>query len=171
MDLAAPKGIELWKKKTAILFLASSCFCFLESSTVGRPLGEGRGNNKDGQVLPFRPLNIHGRAIFLTLCFSIGDYGAVWFFFFFHHSSLLTQFSSLITLHLKYPNFLYPPVWHTSLNFSSLKFFYFFVGPIPVNWSIPSIKPTCKTHSPPFSLFSFFLHPCYSLSSPYTLYH
>ena len=103
MDLAAPKGIELWKKKTAILFLASSCFCFLESSTVGRPLGEGRGNNKDGQVLPFRPLNIHGRAIFLTLCFSIGDYGAIWFFFFF--SSLITPHSIFVTHHssLKIP--------------------------------------------------------------------
>ena len=139
MDLAAPKGIELWKKKTAILLLASSCFCFWASSTVGCPLGEGRGNNKDGQVLPFRPLNIHGRAIFLTLCFSIGDYGAVSFFFFFitHHSSLNFRHLSLITHHLKYHNFLYPPVWHTSLSFSSLKFFYFFVGSIPVNWSIP----------------------------------
>ena len=85
--------------------------------------------------------------------------GLLGFFFFFHHSSLLTQFSSPITHHLKYPNFLYPPVWHTSLSFSSLKFFYFFVGLIPVNWSIPSIKPTCGTHSPPFSLFSFSLHP------------
>ena len=129
MDLAAPKGIELWKKKTAILLLASSCFCFWASPTVGCPLDEGRGNNKDGQVLPFRPLNIHGRAIFLTLCFSIGDYGAIRFFFFFHHSSLLTQFSSLITLHLKYPNFLYPPVWHTSLNFLSLNFSTFLWDP------------------------------------------
>ena len=77
MDLAAPKGIELWKKKTTILLLASSYFCFWASSTVGYPLGEGRGNNKDGQVLPFRPLNIHGRAIFLTLCFCTGDYISV----------------------------------------------------------------------------------------------
>ena len=29
------------------------------------------------------------------------------FGFFFHHSSLLTQFSSLITHHLKYPNSLH----------------------------------------------------------------
>ena len=85
--------------------------------------------------------------------------GLLGFFFFFitHHSSLNFRHSSLIIHHLKYPNFLYPPVWHTSLSFLSLKFFYFFVGPIPVNWSIPSIKPTCGTHSPPFSLFSFSL--------------
>ena len=85
--------------------------------------------------------------------------GLLGFFFFFitHHSSLNFRHLSLITHHLKYHNFLYPPVSHTSLSFSSLKFFYFFVGLIPVNWSIPSIKPTCGTHSPPFSLFSFSL--------------
>ena len=43
-------------------------------------------------------------------------------YFYFYHSSLLIQFSSLITHYLKYPNFLYSPVWHTSLNFSSLNF-------------------------------------------------
>ena len=37
------------------------------------------------------------------------------FVFFFHHLSLLTQFLSLITHHLKYPNFLYP----TCLAFSA----------------------------------------------------
>ena len=82
-------------------------------------------------------------------------------FFFFFFSSLLIQFLSLITHHslLKIPQFPIPTRWHTSLNFSSLKFFYFFVGSIPVNWSIPSIKPTRGNHSPPFSLFSFSLHP------------
>ena len=92
-----------------------------------------------------------------------GLWGCLVFFFFSSlitpHSIFVTHHSSLITHNLKYPNFLYPPVWHTSLSFLSLKFFYFFVGPIPVNWSIPSIKPTCGTHSPPFSLFSFSLHP------------
>ena len=36
-------------------------------------------------------------------------------FFFFYHSSLLTQFSPLVTHNLKYPNFLYPPIWHIFL--------------------------------------------------------
>ena len=47
------------------------------------------------------------------------------FFFFFHYSSLLTQFLSLITHHLKYPNSL-----HEVCLAPSLKYFYYFVGPI-----------------------------------------
>ncbi|KAG5061425.1 hypothetical protein GLYMA_01G211600v4 [Glycine max] len=56
MDLAALKGIELWKKNMASFLSASSCFCFWASSTNGWVLGEGCGNNKDGQALPFCPL-------------------------------------------------------------------------------------------------------------------
>ena len=46
-------------------------------------------------------------------------------FFFFYYSSLLTQFLSLITHHLKYPNSL-----HEVCLAPSLKYFYYFVGPI-----------------------------------------
>uniref|UniRef100_A0A2K2BW80 Uncharacterized protein n=1 Tax=Populus trichocarpa TaxID=3694 RepID=A0A2K2BW80_POPTR len=57
MDLEALKGIELWKKNTAIFLSASSCFFFRASSTSGCALGEGRGNNKEGPVLPCCPLD------------------------------------------------------------------------------------------------------------------
>ena len=48
------------------------------------------------------------------------------FFLFFFLSSLITSQSIFVTHHLKYPNFLYPPVWHTSLSFSSLNFLLFY---------------------------------------------
>ena len=60
----------------------------------------------------------------------------VFFFFFF--------FSSLITHYLKYLNFLYPPIWHTSLNFSSLNFFYFFVGATPEHNVKPRLAYLCN---------------------------
>ena len=54
-------------------------------------------------------------------------------FFFFHHSSLLTQFSSLNFHHSSYkiPQLPTPhPLGHC-FQFSSLKYFNFFMGPIP----------------------------------------
>ena len=48
------------------------------------------------------------------------------FGFFFHHSSLLTQFPSLITYHLKYPT-----PFGTRFQFLITQFFLLFVGPIP----------------------------------------
>ena len=91
------------------------------------------------------------------------------FFFFFSslitpHSIFATHHSSLIIHHssLKISQF---PIPIRLAHFTELlitQFFYFFVGPILVNWSDLSIKPNCGIHSPPFSLFSFPLHPCYS---------
>ena len=93
------------------------------------------------------------------------------FFFIFFFSSLITPHSIFATHHssliihhssLKIPQF---PIPIRLAHFTELlitQFFYFFVGPILVNWSDLSIKPNCGIHSPPFSLFSFPLHPCYS---------
>ena len=83
------------------------------------------------------------------------------FFLITHHSSLNFRNSSLITHHLKYPNFLYPPVQHTSLNFSSLNFSTFFVGPTP------NVKPQLAYSRniysfQPFSPHVFPLQPTYS---------
>ena len=61
--------------------------------------------------------------------------GACLFFFFFfsNHSSLLTQFSSFITHHLKYPNF--PNPTRLDIVFCSHHSkFSTFCGPIPVIW-------------------------------------
>ena len=57
----------------------------------------------------------------IELMKKLKSQGAVWFFEN-NHSSLLTQFSSLITHHLKYPNFLYPTRLAHVFIFSSLKF-------------------------------------------------
>ena len=83
-------------------------------------------------------------AIFLF--FIRGNWGMFGFFFFFfttHHLLLFTQFSSLVTYHLslfthhlKYPNFLYPPVWHM-FSISHPSIFYTFCG--TYTWA------TCQT--------------------------
>ena len=52
---------------------------------------------------------------YYTLVSIVCGSKGLFFFFFFNHPSLLTQFSSLVTHNLKYPNFLYPPVWHIFL--------------------------------------------------------
>ena len=62
----------------------------------------------------------------------------------FFFSSLITLHSIFITHHLKYPNFLYPPIWHTYLFIT--QFFYFFVGLIPLKWSNPSVKKISFNH-------------------------
>ena len=66
------------------------------------------------------------------------------FGFFFPYSSLLNQFSSLITHHLKYPNSLHEVCLAPSLVITQN--FQLFVGPIPVTW--------CSFYS-----FFFFLQP------------
>ena len=82
------------------------------------------------------------------------------FGFFFHYSSLLTQFSSLITHHLKYSITLHKVCLELALNLSSLNIFQLFVGPIPVTWSEQSCFVTRERFSSPsFSLFSFPLSP------------
>ena len=67
--------------------------------------------------------------------------------FFFHHLSLLTQFSSLITHHLKYPNSYAKSVWHHhSVMFSTKK--------------LKKLRPTHWPNVISFSLsFFFFLFP------------
>ena len=67
--------------------------------------------------------------------------------FFFYHSSLLSQFPSLITHHLKYPITLHKVCLASSLNLSSLKIFNYLWVP-PVTW--------CSFY---FFFFFFFLQP------------
>ena len=81
-----------------------------------------------------------------------------------HHSSLITPHSIFIIHHssFKIPQFPIPTCLAYFTQLLITQFFYFFVRLIPVNWLDHSVKPTRGTHSPPFSLVSFPLHPYYS---------
>ena len=85
--------------------------------------------------------------------------GPVWIFF--NHSSLLTQFSSLITHHssLKIPQLPTPYPFRHCFQFSSLKYFNLFVGPITDHQVRPipdHLKhPTNRRSSNLFSLYVF----------------
>ena len=75
------------------------------------------------------------RTFMLDYTSCLRNLGPVCFFFFFfsNHSSLLTQFSSFITHHLKYPNF--PNPTRLDIVFCSHHSkFSTFCGPIPVIW-------------------------------------
>ena len=83
----------------------------------------------------------------------------------FFFSSLITPHSIFVTHHLKYPNFLYPPVWH---KFSTChhSIFSTFCGTIPKHHVRHSCQPTRLTPFHHFiSLTIHFLFP----SAPNTL--
>ena len=70
---------------------------------------------------------------------GIEDLGPVWIFFFITHHSLLNfRHSSFITHHLKYSNSLHKVCLAPSLNLSLLKYFYYFVGPMPNSLIAPN---------------------------------
>ena len=67
-----------------------------------------------------------------------------------HYPSLLTKFSSFVTHHLKYPNFLIPTHLAHITQFLITQFFLHFVGPIPEHHVRHSCQPT---HLTPFQHF------------------
>ena len=84
-------------------------------------------------------------------------------YFYFYHLSLLTQFSSLITYHLKIPQF---PILTRLAHFTQLlitQFFYFFVGTIPEHNVRPRLAYPRNILEPKESFhFIFPLQPIYS---------
>ena len=99
------------------------------------------------------------KALLLLLLLLFIYFFFILLLFFFYHSSLLTPHSIFITHHLKYPNFLYPPVWHTSLNLSSLNFFNFLWTPYLLLGQSKAVSLPAEGFISIFSLFSFPLSP------------
>ena len=85
----------------------------------------------------------------------------------FKKSPLLTQFSSLVTHHLKYPNFLNPTRLAHIFSFSSLKIFYCLWDPCLTPHSDPSVNLPVEPSEPHhFSSLLIFPSPFSSMSLP-----